>query len=1050
VNVSTQFFRPAAVVVGIGASAGGVEALGGFFDHGRFDAGLLDVNVAFVIAMHLAAHRESHLPEILSRRTTLRVLRAEQGMPVEAGTIYVLTPGQVLSVKDKALQLSPIDVADRLPSSVDRLFNSLAEEYAENAIGVVLSGTGADGALGLKAIKERGGLTIAQGEGGSAPMFSGMPRSAIATGAIDLQLPVEDIAARLASVIASMERVPWMPDARDKSDVLVEGIRQEMCALLQVQVGHDFSGYKPATFFRRVQRRMQVLQIESLEAYLECLKTAPAEVRLLFQDLLISVTSFFRDPAAFTILEQQVIPQLFEGKSEHDEVRVWVPGCATGEEAYSLGVLLLEHAAQLGPKSPGVRIFASDIDGRALAIARKGRYPSVLLESVIDVRRDNFFVEDRRHFTVRKSLREIITFSDHNALRDPPFSRIDLVSCRNLLIYLAAEFQDRVLPILHYALRPNGFLFVGVAEGGARHSALFAPISRAHRIFRRMPSATSRAPPVPLLANGISPSGPRQFETTWNHTSGKSVRAEIESHMLKVHTPSYVLINRQGDALFYSGGTGNFLEFAPGAPSKNLLSNARKELRLLLRRGLHDAIETQARIDTPEVSVQSEDAVRRIRISIEPFDQDNVQLYLVVFRDNGVVNVAPDLPVKFTSPSTEQLERELRGTREELQSTYEEFETAIEELRVSNEELMSVNEELQSSNEEMETSKEELQSVNEEMQTVNTDLAHHVTALDQANADLRGLLETTRIATVFLDSGLRIRRFTPTANEIFTLIAADTGRLITDLTHRLDGVDMREHLETALIKGCPIEMSVSRVDEQKHYLMSLLPYGSADERGGVVMTFVDITPLVEADVRHKTMIGELNHRVRNMLAVVSAMASQTLQSANAYGSLDHFLDRLHSMARTYKLLTETDWAYMSLRELFREELSVIGGSNRYTLNGAPVKLQPREALALGMVVHELATNALKHGSLSNTLGTIDVRWELSVSPTPAINIRWQEKDGPSVVPVAHRGFGSTLIARQLAYELDGKSDIDFAPDGLVVSLHIPRLAPEKSTRVERS
>ncbi|MBB6249033.1 chemotaxis protein CheB [Rhodanobacter sp. A1T4] len=1036
-SISTPSISSATVVVGIGASAGGVEALSGFFDHGRFDAALLDVNVAFVIAMHLSAHRESQLPEILSRRTTLRVLRAEQDMPIETGTIYVITPGQVLSVKDKKLQLSPINVIERLPSAVDRLFNSLAEDYAENAIGVVLSGTGADGALGLKAIKERGGLTIAQGEDGSVPMFSGMPRSAMATGVVDLQLPVEDIATRLSSLIASMENASG--SGLTKSDALNDGIRQEICALLQIQVGHDFSGYKSNTFFRRVQRRMQVLQIESLDSYLDCLKHTPTEVTLLFHDLLISVTSFFRDSAAFAMLEQQIVPLLFEGKSENDEVRVWVPGCATGEEAYSLGMLLLEHAQRLGRKSPDIRVFASDIDGRALAIARKGRYPSVLLEGVTAERRGNFFVEDRRYFTVQKSLREIVTFSDHNALRDPPFSRIDLVSCRNLLIYLAAEFQDRILPILHYALRPEGFLFVGVAEGATRHSTLFTPISREHRVFRRLPSATPHAP-APLLAKGLGPTIPRHFETGWNDMSSKSLRTQIEARILTAHAPPYVLVNGQGDALFYSGRTGNFLEFAPGAPSKNLLNNARKELRLLLRRGLHEAVETQLLVHLPEAAVHSDEGQRRIQISIEPFDQDNAPLYLVLFHDHGAVTTPPDLPFRGDSQNTEQLQHELHDAREQLQSTYEEFETAIEELRVSNEELMSVNEELQSSNEELETSKEELQSVNEEMQTINTEMSHHVAALDQSNADLRGLLESTRIATVFLDKDLAIRSFTPAATEIFTLIPTDRGRLITDLSHQLSDVNMLESLQTALMKGKPAEISVSRKDSQRHYLMSLLPYGAADERGGVVMTFVDITPLAEADARHKTMIGELNHRVRNMLAVVSAMATQTLQSANTDGSLDHFLDRLHSMARTYKLLTETDWSYMSLSELFREELSVIGSPNRYVLTGPPVKLLPREALALGMVVHELATNALKHGALSNDEGMVAVSWKLMESPNAAIAVRWQEKGGPTVVPATRRGFGSILIERQLAYELDGKSVLDFTPDGLIVSLDIPRLA----------
>jgi len=1032
----SQPFSPASVVVGIGASAGGVEALSALFDHGRFDAALLEVNAAFVVVMHLAAHRESHLPEILSRRTKLRILRAEQAMPIEAGTIYVLSPGQTLSIQNHALEISPINVLDRVPSVIDRLFNALAEEYAEKAIGVVLSGTGADGALGLKAIKERGGLTIAQGDNGTTPMFSGMPRSAIAAGAIDLQLPVEDIAVRLAQVIGTMQDIDDTPELAATAP---EVIRQEICALLKTQIDHDFSGYKPSTFFRRVHRRMQVLQIDTLDAYLHCLQHTPSEITLLFRDLLISVTSFFRDADSFALLEQQVIPKLFDGKSVGEEVRVWVPGCATGEEAYSLGILLLEHAARLGENAPSIRLFASDIDERALVIARKGRYPSVLLDALSPERKARFFTEDNHYFTIQKTLRDVVTFSAHNALRDPPFSRIDLVSCRNLLIYLATEFQDRIMPVLHYALRPEGFLFVGVAEGATRHSTMFKSISREHRIFRRLPSATLHAP-VSLVAKSVGMNPDRHFESGWSDTPSKTLRGQIEFRILKAHTPPYVLVNGQGDALFYSGRTGNFLEFAPGAPSKNLLSNARKELRLALRRGLHDVVDTQIAVKLPETPIHCEDGLRRIQVTIEPFDDGAAPLYLVLFNDHGPVLTPVAALVSADSSTTEQLERELNETREQLQSTYEEFESAIEELRVSNEELMSVNEELQSSNEELETSKEELQSVNEEMQTVNTEMVHHVDALNQANADLRSLLESTRIATIFLDRHLAIRSFTPAATEIFTLIPTDCGRMITDLSHQLSDVDLRENLEQTLIKGKPVEVSVSHRDGQKHYLMCLLPYGGiAEESGGVLMSFVDVTPLAEANVRHKAMIGELNHRVRNMLAVVSAMASQTLQSANTYGSLDNFLDRLHSMAHTYKLLTETDWSYMSLGELLRAELSVIGGSNRYTLNGPAVQLVPREALALGMVMHELATNALKHGALSNGKGIVEVTWSLAEQPVKAIKIRWEEKGGPFVASPKHRGFGSTLIERQLAYELDGESQLEFLPDGLVALLKVPRL-----------
>jgi len=1038
----TQSHEPnkaATIVVGIGASAGGVEALSAFLDHEKDQP-----RAAFLVAMHLARHRSSHLPEILARHTGIRLVRAEDGMTVEERSIYVLPPGQFMTVKDGKLQIAPVGPLERVPTVIDRLFNSLAEEYAERAIGVVLSGTGADGALGLKAIRERGGLTIAQGEDGSSPLFSGMPRSAVAAGVIDVQLPVEDIAARLNAAVSAIENA-----GQELTDDLAqdrEEVRQEICTLLLNQVGHDFSGYKPNTFFRRVRRRMHVLQLATIDAYLEHLRHAPDEVSSLFRDLLISVTSFFRDAPSFKLLEEQVIPALFAGKSMHEEVRVWVPGCATGEEAYSIGMLLLEHIDRLGQGAPDVRIFATDIDENALGIARKARYPSVLLDDVSKERRQQFFTEDRDNFTVHKRLREICTFSLHNALRDPPFSRIDLVSCRNLLIYLGPEFQDRILPILHYALRPEGFLFVGIAEGATRHSTLFTPISKEYRIYQRQPNAASGIS-LPLLAKGGKATAPRPFEAGATGSSSNALRRQIETRVLQAHAPPYVLVNGRGDALFYSGRTDNYLEFPSGAPSRHLLTNARKELRLGLRRALHEVVNSQSKVQLPEVTLQRDDGLRRVQVTVEPFDDGETPLYLVVFNDHGVAPKLPAISHNLDAHTIEQLDRELHDTREQLQSTYEEFETAIEELRVANEELMSLNEELQSSNEELETSKEELQSVNEELQTVNHEMTHHLEALDQANADLKSLLESTRIATIFLDRELSIRSFTQAATEIFTLIPSDRGRTITDLAHQLGEIDLRENLETTMVRRKPAEVAVSRKDGQKHYLMRMLPYtGTAEETGGVVLTFVDVTALIAADVRHKTMIGELNHRVRNMLAVVSAMANQTLVQSVEGNTLDTYLNRLHAMARTYKLLTETDWSYMSFSELLREELSVIVGSTRFSLVGPPVKLDPREALALGMIFHELATNALKYGALSADEGRIDVTWQFSDDEN-IIDIRWQESGGPKVASPHRRGFGTLLVERQLSYELNGHSNITYAPEGLQVTMRVPRLHSVRKKRI---
>ncbi|MEO8747300.1 MAG: chemotaxis protein CheB, partial [Rhodanobacter sp.] len=678
----------ASVVVGIGASAGGVEALSLFFDSERGGSG-----AAFVVLMHLSGDRPSHLPDILARHTGMPVLKIEDGMALEPDKVYVMPPGVLLTIDDGHLRLRKPDITDRVPTVIDRFFNSLAEQYGHCAIGIVLSGTGADGALGLKAIKERGGLTLAQGEDGTAPLFAGMPESAVAVGAIDLQLSVEEMGPRLASAIADMQVAD--DASQGKEGKRAEKLRLEIAGLLHAQLNHDFSGYKPSTFMRRVHRRVNVLQLANLEAYVDYLGATPAEAHLLFCDLLISVTSFFRDDEAFSAIETYVIPELFKGKRAAGEVRVWVPGCATGEESYSLAMLLLEYADGLGKDAPNIRVFASDIDEHALSIGRRGRYPSVLVDAVSPERRSRFFIDDGGSWSVQKRLREVCTFSSHNVLRDPPFSRINLVSCRNLLIYLGPDFQDRILPILHCALRPDGFLFVGVAEGAARHSNLFAPLSKAHRIFRKLPTAPDRSA-LPMLSGRT----PRRTEmstgpgTSATHRAGNAMRRRIETRILQAHTPPYVLVNAAGDALFYSGRTGSYLEFSPGAPSRHLLSNARKELRLGLRRALHDAVQTHDRVDLPAVDVLQEHGVRRVQMSIEPFEDGDNPLFLVLFNDRGPAPERTFDPDDANARTVEQLERELRDAREHLQSTYEEFETAIEELRVSNEELMSVNEEL--------------------------------------------------------------------------------------------------------------------------------------------------------------------------------------------------------------------------------------------------------------------------------------------------------------------------------------------------------------------
>ena len=1018
--------EPTLAVVGVGASAGGIEALEEFFAR-RCDSS----NVAFVVVTHMMADKPSALPEIIARQTELSVERAVDGAMVTAGCVYVLQPGQVVSLVQGRLRVEVVPPGRRVRNVIDLLLGSLAVELGNRAVGVVLSGTGTDGALGCRAIREHGGLTVAQIDDGSVVQFSGMPSSAIAARAIDLQLPAG----------AMMHRISHYADTLDRTDgtLLPDPSQFErLCRLLRRNAGHDFAGYKPTTFWRRVRRRMQVLELERIEDYIAHVEAVPKEATMLFRDLLISVTSFFRDAEAFAALQEEVIPTLFEQRDPADTIRVWVPGCATGEEVYSLAILLLEHAQTLAGPRPAIKLFATDIDEDALTIARVGRYPAALLEAVTPERRNRFFTSEGGNFVVSKLVREVCMFSSHSVLRDPPFSRIDLVSCRNLLIYLSVKTQNQLMPTFHFALRPQGYLFVGVAESVTRHTELFTPLNKKHRIFQRLSPASPRVA-LPLVSAAVRRPLPRENLGASSPRELSSLRRSLESHILRVHAPAHVLVNAQGEAVYYSSNTSGFLEHAAGAPSRQLLVSARPELRLGLRRALQDAMRTQLPSVVSRMPLEIAGSRRWIDVHVEPFRQgDGEQLYLVLFHDlcpaGGQTETGMDTDAEATD--TVRITSELQDTREELQSTYEEFETAVEELRLANEELSSVNEEMQSSNEELETSKEELQSLNEELNTVNLDLSQNVEALDQTNAELRGLLESTQIATVFLDRQLAIRSFTPAATGVFNLIPGDRGRAITDIAHALDIDDLGKCLLRVLHSGQSEERSATRKDGQAHYLMRILPYeGQQSESGGVLVTLIDVTALIEADVRHGLMIGELNHRVRNMLGVISAVAMQTLGEEVQPPALEKFLDRLKAMSRTYKLLTRMSWRHTPLSELVTQELHAVAEADRFHVNGPLVQLNAKATVALGMTLHELTTNAVKYGALSNAHGRLTVTW--STDTRGMVTICWVEIGGPPAASPERRGFGSMLIERQLAFELHGKSESRFTGDGLRVSLQIP-------------
>lgn len=845
---------PTIPIVGIGASAGGIGALETLVPLFERGAGL-----AYVVVQHLDPERKSILTALLGRIAKIPVTEIVDQVTVEAGHVYVIPPNAALAISDKRLKISP-PVEQRFQRTpIDGFFISLAEANGECSAGVILSGTGSDGTIGLRAIKEQGGLTVAQDDA----EYDGMMRSAVRSGMVDFVLPLDKIPARLNDYFRHLSNV----EGRKGPD----GVRPEaadqlaqIAALLRTRTGHDFSGYKDKTVARRVQRRMQVLQIDEVPDFIDRLRKEPQELDALLQDLLIGVTNFFRDPPAFEALEREVIPKLFEGKGPDDTVRVWVPGCSTGEEAYSIAILLREHMPR--QRAPKLQIFASDIDEQSLQIARTGRFPSTIAQDIPPARLERHFVREDGTYRIASDLREICLFSSHNLLRDAPFSKLDLVTCRNLLIYLTQELQNRLIPLFHYALNDDGFLFLGTSENVTRHPRLFSPVDKQQRIFQRRPLPERRLPEFPLTA---PEGGRRQLATATRAAAEReSLQSLAERQLLERYSPAYVVVNAEGELLHGSARTGKYLELAAGAPRTDIYSMARPGLKPDLRAAVHKAGSGQIAIHR-SVTVGTNGGRQTIDLIVHPIRAvpTDDAVYMVVFQDVGGIKAASagetaEGGEELESANLRQLEMELRATRERLQTTTEELESSNEELKSGNEELSSMNEELQSANEELETSKEELQSINEELQTVNAELNARVEELSRANSDIANLLESTQIATVFLDRSLAIKSFTPAAKDLFRLVESDTGRPITHVRARFQSDTVQEDAERVLRTLSTIERQIEGSDNDARYIMRMMPYRSIDNAiSGVVITFVDITRITAAETR----IGELTADLRNRL-----------------------------------------------------------------------------------------------------------------------------------------------------------------------------------------
>jgi two-component system CheB/CheR fusion protein len=1003
-------------IVAIGASAGGVEALDAFFRAVPAENGM-----AFVVVTHLPPYRDSLLAEILGRATRMPVVNAAD-QQVEAQRVYVLPPGAVLTIREGQLRLRHTGAGERERAPIDVFFTSLAEDQGEHAIGVVLSGGGSDGTLGLKALKENGGLTVAQGANVTGPRFADMPSNAVAAGFVDLVLPVEEIPQRIIDYVRN-----WAALDGERSDEALGKIY----TLLRTRTGHDFTEYKDRTFQRRVQRRMQVTQTTKLERYADRLEEDPDEVHALFRDLLIGVTDFFRDVDAFRALETQVVPKLFEGKGAGDEVRVWIAGCATGEEAYSIAILLREQT-EIMQAPPKVQVFATDIDETAMTVARTARYPDALVNEVSPERLKRFFVKEGASYRVTKDLREMCIFSNHSVIRDPPFSRLDM-------IYLKPGLQGQVFPLFHYALRPGGYLFLGLSENIARYTDLFLPLDKANRVFRRR-DLVARSP-VPFR-HFVPHTGRRDTTSVVGDGQGLNrpdLLRKAANTIVEQFAPAYVIVDESGQALYYSAGTGKYLQAAAGPPNRDIIAMARPGLRPDLRALLHQAKQAGRRVTRSGIAVQVNGGVLTISLAVEPIKEDSETAYGIVFIDRGPIETEHESANSEIPESRDitvrQIEKELNETKERLQSTIEELETANEEFRSSNEELLSVNEELQSANEELETSKEELQSVNEELQTVNNELRSKIDELDRVNSDLTNLFQSTQIATVFLDRDLVIRNFTPAVTKLFSLIPGDRGRPLTDITSRIDYPELESDIKT-VFAGEVIERPVGLASGQGHYLARILPYRTQNEIDGVLLTFVDVTKIIAAEEQQKVLTAELSHRVKNTLAVVSSIAERTLPDGEAKNDL---IGRFHALGHTHDLLSQAGWAEAPLREIVLSELAphTAGDGSNVSVNGPPVMLKPQAALLLALVMHELVTNAAKYGALSAQGGRVKVTWASTGGAPQRLELRWAERDGPKIDNLPKRGFGTELIERGVRFELEGETEIGVVDGGLYCRIVIP-------------
>jgi chemotaxis methyl-accepting protein methylase len=838
-------------IIGIGASAGGLEALEHFISHVPKQSGL-----ALVIVQHLDPSRKGIMPELLQRATGMKVVQVKDRTLVQPNGVYVIPPNKDMSILHGVLHLLEPASPRGLRLPIDFFLRSLAQDQQEHSIGVILSGMGSDGTLGLRAIKEKGGVVLVQDP--TSAKFDGMPRSAIDSGLADIVAPVDDLPGR---ILAYLQRTPVAHKAETALEDKTQSALEKAIILLRTHTGHDFSLYKQNTFYRRIERRMGIHQIGKIADYVRYLQKNSQELDLLFKELLIGVTSFFRDPAAWEVLRKKFLPALLANRPAGHVVRAWVPGCSTGEEAYSLAMVFKEVIEKLKPrKKISLQVFATDLDKDAISKARQGVYPENICADVAPQLMSRFFTKEESGYRVTAEIRELVVFAPQSLIMDPPFTKLDFLSCRNLMIYLAPEMQKKLIPLFHYSLTPGGILLLGSAETVGTFTDLFAPLNNKLRIFRRVESP-QRSEPIDFPSS-FAPPLPPGVEARPAPKPPLSLQSLADQLVLERFAPPAVLVNEQGNILYVSGRTGKYLEPAAGKANWNIFAMARDGLRYELTNAFHQALEHDNVVVVRGLKVGANDGKQHVDLTVQRLTEPEPMrgLVMIVFTDvpapletnpprhNGKAG-------KHAIPSArlDELERKYQQARMEAQTIREEMQTSQEELRSTNEEQQSTNEELQSTNEELTTSKEEMQSLNEELQTVNSELQLKVDELSRANNDMKNLLNSTDIATLFLDKELNVRRFTTQATKLIKLIPGDIGRPITDLASDLLYPDLPGDAREVLRKLGFAEKPINTRDG-RWFTVRIMPYRTHDDRiDGVVITFADISvaKTLEARLREK-------------------------------------------------------------------------------------------------------------------------------------------------------------------------------------------------------